>query len=114
MFADIRQLATLYNDITPTVSHYWEGPGWCCACLHAFVATASPREPTVARVLSLANPCLYSLSLTRAAQFFPVEMPTYNKALREAYSCVAGDVACNAAPAVPSPADSWSGTVNNP
>ena len=41
-------------------------------------------------------------------------MPTYNNSLQEAYSCVAGDVACNAAPAVPSPADAWSGTVNNP
>ena len=44
----------------------------------------------------------------------PVEMPTYNRALQEAYSCVAGDVACNAAPAVPSPADAWSGQINNP
>ena len=40
-------------------------------------------------------------------------MPTYNNSLQEAYSCVAGDVACNAAPAVPSPADAWSGTINN-
>jgi len=44
----------------------------------------------------------------------PVEMPSYTHAEMEAYSCVAGDVACNAAPAVPSPADAWSGTVNNP
>ena len=43
----------------------------------------------------------------------PVEMPTYINAQKEAYSCVAGDVACNAAPAVPSPADAWSGQINN-
>jgi hypothetical protein len=41
-------------------------------------------------------------------------MPRYTNALIEAYSCVAGDVACNAAPAVPSPADAWSGTIINP
>ena len=40
-------------------------------------------------------------------------MPTYTGALIEAYSCVADDVACNAAPANPSPADAWSGTINN-
>ena len=27
MFQDIRNLQSLYNDITPTVSKYWEGPG---------------------------------------------------------------------------------------
>ena len=69
MFQDIRQIVSLYNDITPTVSKGWSGP---------------------------------------------VEMPSYTNALIEAYSCVAGDVACNAAPAVPSPADAWSGTINNP
>jgi hypothetical protein len=40
-------------------------------------------------------------------------MTTYTKSLIEAYSCVAGDVACNAAPLVYSNADSWSGSVNN-
>jgi hypothetical protein len=40
-------------------------------------------------------------------------MPTYIHAQQEAYSCVAGNVACNAAPAVPSPADAWHGP-NNP
>ena len=118
MFADIRQFVTLYNDITPTVSKFWEGPGWCCACLIACLCChrVSPGTAgtTVTRVLSLSHPCVSSLSLTRAALCSPVEMPSYNNALREAYSCVAGDVACNAAPAVPSPADSWSGTVNNP
>jgi hypothetical protein len=69
MFQDIRQIVSLYNDITPTVSKGWSGP---------------------------------------------VEMPSYTNALIEAYSCVAGDVACNAAPAVPSAADAWSGTINNP
>eukprot|EP00285_Hemiselmis_virescens_P010447 CAMPEP_0173382292 /NCGR_PEP_ID=MMETSP1356-20130122/4791_1 /TAXON_ID=77927 ORGANISM="Hemiselmis virescens, Strain PCC157" /NCGR_SAMPLE_ID=MMETSP1356 /ASSEMBLY_ACC=CAM_ASM_000847 /LENGTH=69 /DNA_ID=CAMNT_0014336549 /DNA_START=19 /DNA_END=228 /DNA_ORIENTATION=- len=69
MFQDIRNLALLYNDITPTVSHGWEGP---------------------------------------------IEMPSYIKCLQEAYSCVADDVACNAAPAVPSKADEWSGMTNNP
>ena len=44
----------------------------------------------------------------------PVEMSTYTNSEIEAYSCVAGNVACNAAPAVFSPADAWSGTVNNP
>ena len=44
----------------------------------------------------------------------PIEIASYTRAEIEAYSCVADDVACNAAPAVPSPADSWSGTVNNP
>ena len=29
MFADVRHLQTLYNDITPTVSKFWEGPGEC-------------------------------------------------------------------------------------
>jgi hypothetical protein len=43
----------------------------------------------------------------------PVEMPTYTRSEIEAFSCVAGDVACNAAPAVPSPADAWSGQINN-
>ncbi len=43
----------------------------------------------------------------------PVEMPTYTRSEIEAFSCVAGDVACNAAPAVPSPADAWSGMINN-
>jgi hypothetical protein len=42
----------------------------------------------------------------------PVEMPSYINAQKEAYSCVAGNVACNAAPAVPSPADSWHGPNN--
>jgi hypothetical protein len=27
MFQDIRTVTTLFNDITPTVSKYWEGPG---------------------------------------------------------------------------------------
>ena len=40
-------------------------------------------------------------------------MPSYTDSLIEAYSCVGGDVACNAAGAVPSPADAWSGTINN-
>jgi len=44
----------------------------------------------------------------------PVEMSTYVDSQVEAYSCVAGDVACNAAPATASAADSWSGTINNP
>ena len=43
----------------------------------------------------------------------PVEFPTYTKSLIESYSCVAGDVPCNAAPLVYSEADSWSGMVNN-
>jgi hypothetical protein len=42
-----------------------------------------------------------------------VEMSTYTRSEIESYSCVGGDVACNAAPAVPSPADAWSGTINN-
>lgn len=33
---------------------------------------------------------------------FPIEMESYTKCLVEAYSCVGGDVACNAAPAIPS------------
>eukprot|EP00277_Geminigera_cryophila_P011808 CAMPEP_0179446186 /NCGR_PEP_ID=MMETSP0799-20121207/29596_1 /TAXON_ID=46947 /ORGANISM="Geminigera cryophila, Strain CCMP2564" /LENGTH=69 /DNA_ID=CAMNT_0021234905 /DNA_START=14 /DNA_END=223 /DNA_ORIENTATION=+ len=69
MFQDIRSITTLYNQITPTVSKFWEGP---------------------------------------------VEMSTYVDSQVEAYSCVAGDVACNAAPATASAADSWSGTINNP
>ncbi|EKX43518.1 hypothetical protein GUITHDRAFT_110638 [Guillardia theta CCMP2712] len=44
----------------------------------------------------------------------PVEMSTYTHSEIEAYSCVAGDVACNAAPAVISEAGNWSGTMNNP
>ncbi|EKX44208.1 hypothetical protein GUITHDRAFT_109995 [Guillardia theta CCMP2712] len=44
----------------------------------------------------------------------PIEMPQYTKALIEAYSCVGGDVGCNAAPANPTAADTWSGTRNNP
>ena len=27
MFSDVRSFTALYNDITPTVSKYWEGPG---------------------------------------------------------------------------------------
>ena len=27
MFQDIRKVTTLFNDVTPTVSKYWEGPG---------------------------------------------------------------------------------------
>ena len=42
-----------------------------------------------------------------------VEMSTYTRSEIESYSCVADDVACNAAPAIPSPADAWSGTINN-
>ena len=42
----------------------------------------------------------------------PVEFETYINAEKEAYSCVAEDVGCNAAPAVPSPADSWEGPNN--
>eukprot|EP00284_Hemiselmis_tepida_P006478 CAMPEP_0174925804 /NCGR_PEP_ID=MMETSP1355-20121228/8158_1 /TAXON_ID=464990 /ORGANISM="Hemiselmis tepida, Strain CCMP443" /LENGTH=69 /DNA_ID=CAMNT_0016171761 /DNA_START=42 /DNA_END=251 /DNA_ORIENTATION=+ len=68
MFQDIRNLVSLYNDVTPTKSHFWEGP---------------------------------------------IELPSYICALKEAYSCVAGDVACNACPAVPSEADKWSGMTNN-
>jgi hypothetical protein len=68
MFQDVKMIVSLYNDVTPTVSKYWEGP---------------------------------------------VEMATYTNSEIEAYSCVADDVACNAAPAVPSPADAWSGTINN-
>eukprot|EP00286_Rhodomonas_abbreviata_P007396 CAMPEP_0181318964 /NCGR_PEP_ID=MMETSP1101-20121128/17302_1 /TAXON_ID=46948 /ORGANISM="Rhodomonas abbreviata, Strain Caron Lab Isolate" /LENGTH=69 /DNA_ID=CAMNT_0023426499 /DNA_START=200 /DNA_END=409 /DNA_ORIENTATION=+ len=44
----------------------------------------------------------------------PVEVSTYTNSEIESYSCVAEDVACNAAPAVPSQADGWSGYVNNP
>jgi hypothetical protein len=40
-------------------------------------------------------------------------MATYTNSEIEAYSCVAYDVSCNAAPAVSSPADAWSGTINN-
>ena len=40
-------------------------------------------------------------------------MSSYTRAEQEAYSCVAGDVACNAAPMVPSPADVWIGNINN-
>jgi hypothetical protein len=43
----------------------------------------------------------------------PVEFATYTNLEIEAYSCVAGDVACNTAPAVPSTADAWSGQINN-
>jgi hypothetical protein len=43
----------------------------------------------------------------------PVEMATYTNSEIEAYSCVADDVSCNAAPAFSSPADAWSGTINN-
>ena len=68
MFQDVKMIVSLYNDIIPTVSKYWEGP---------------------------------------------VEMVTYTNSEIEAYSCVGGDVSCNDAPAVPSPADAWSGTINN-
>jgi len=27
MFQDIRNVTSLFNDVTPTVSKYWEGPG---------------------------------------------------------------------------------------
>jgi hypothetical protein len=27
MFSDVRSFTTLFNDVTPTVSKYWEGPG---------------------------------------------------------------------------------------
>ena len=40
-------------------------------------------------------------------------MNTYTASEVESFSCVAGDVACNAAPAIFSPADAWSGTINN-
>jgi hypothetical protein len=43
----------------------------------------------------------------------PVELPTYTRAEIEAYSTVADDVSGSAAPAVPSPADEWSGQINN-
>eukprot|EP00281_Chroomonas_sp_CCMP1168_P022467 CAMPEP_0206228972 /NCGR_PEP_ID=MMETSP0047_2-20121206/9447_1 /ASSEMBLY_ACC=CAM_ASM_000192 /TAXON_ID=195065 /ORGANISM="Chroomonas mesostigmatica_cf, Strain CCMP1168" /LENGTH=69 /DNA_ID=CAMNT_0053652237 /DNA_START=40 /DNA_END=249 /DNA_ORIENTATION=+ len=68
MFATVRQYSALFNDNTPTVSHFWTGP---------------------------------------------VEQATYTNSEIEAFSCAAGDVACNAAPALPSPADSWSGMTNN-
>ena len=41
-------------------------------------------------------------------------MPTYTQSEIESYTCMMDVVPCNAAPAVPSPADAWSGTVNNP
>ena len=41
-------------------------------------------------------------------------MSSYVDSQVEAYSCVAGDVACNAAPATASAADFWSGTIKNP
>ena len=95
MFQDIRTVTTLFNDITPTVSKYWEGPGILLSplCLHW-------RGPV-------------SLRLPPNMNFFAVEMSTYTRSEIESYSCVADDVACNAAPAVPSPADAWSGTINN-
>jgi hypothetical protein len=40
-------------------------------------------------------------------------MPSGTNALKEAYSCVASDVVCNAGPAMPSAADSWT-VPNNP
>lgn len=43
----------------------------------------------------------------------PVEIPTYTRAEIEAYSTVADDVSGSAAPAIPSPADAWSGEINN-
>ena len=54
----------------------------------------------------LSNPNIITL-------FIAVEMPSDTNALKEAYSCVAGDVACNAGPAMPSAADSWTDP-NNP
>jgi len=50
---------------------------------------------------------------TQSLKLMAVEMSTYTRSEIESYSCVADDVACNAAPAVPSPADAWSGTINN-
>eukprot|EP00287_Rhodomonas_sp_CCMP768_P006856 CAMPEP_0196717300 /NCGR_PEP_ID=MMETSP1091-20130531/683_1 /TAXON_ID=302021 /ORGANISM="Rhodomonas sp., Strain CCMP768" /LENGTH=69 /DNA_ID=CAMNT_0042057573 /DNA_START=156 /DNA_END=365 /DNA_ORIENTATION=+ len=59
---------------------------------------------------------LYNQITPTVSKFWsgPVEMSTYTASQIEAFSCVAGDVGCNAAPAVESPADAWSGTVNNP
>jgi len=137
MFALICRVQCLYNDITPTVTPYWEGPGWC-QCLFAFVfaATASsscdlsaslppfpfflsllPAPPSFPPLPRFSfQPLLLSPTLSKPniiALFIAVEMPSYTNALKEAYSCVGGDVACNAAPAIPSPADSWTGP-NNP
>ena len=39
----------------------------------------------------------------------PTGFPTYYNSETESYSCVAGAVRCNAAPAIPSPADAWTG-----
>jgi len=50
MFADVRHLQTLYNDITPTVSKFWEGPGECvcegpcCRCVASPAAVALSRS----------------------------------------------------------------------
>ena len=83
-------------------------PGWLrrrsCACV-----LPSCLDASLIKVLVLTGPVALHTH-------FPcgVELPTYTHDEMEAYSCVAGDVACNSAPAVPSPADAWSGTVNNP
>lgn len=104
MFADIRRLETLFNDVTPTVSKYWEGPGKSrlplCSSQRRFQVVLPLFDSFVRKPLDM--------------PILAVEMPSYTNAEMEAYSCVAENVACNAAPAVPSPADAWSGTVNNP
>ena len=39
----------------------------------------------------------------------PTDFSTYVNSETQAQSCVGGDVGCNAAPAIPSPANAWTG-----
>lgn len=61
MFQDIRTVTTLFNDITPTVSKYWEGPG---------MTSVSPCALIVG--VSLQPVCLLTrMSLTRYVILHP-------------------------------------------
>jgi hypothetical protein len=59
--------------------------------------------------------CLYSpvyIDPTRTPNWsgaLPTDFSTYINSETESQSCVGGSVACNAAPAIPSPADGWTG-----
>mmetsp|Transcript_4583 Transcript_4583/g.11538 ORF Transcript_4583/g.11538 Transcript_4583/m.11538 type:complete len:103 (+) Transcript_4583:2-310(+) len=90
-----------------------------CACLCVSVRVCISLLPKLLCVAMLAETpdgkVYHDITPTRSHFWpadFPLEMDSYEKCLIEAYSCVCGDVACNAAPAIPSPADDWHGPNN--
>ena len=56
MFQDIRKVTTLFNDVTPTVSKFWEGPGMPDTACSPLVCVDLRRGLTVTLRVRLALP----------------------------------------------------------